>query len=454
MGQYNGGVALDYRHGVTVKNLVVRDTYRGFDLTFADDNTIVGNTVINSAKAIYFWWSWRNNVTNNTITQAEYAIEFFLSPNYWSQDNIVTNNVVTDSEIGISLMESNNTFADNTISTSTIGISVSGYQNVFRNNTINIEGIGFRGTGFDSIVDETNLVNGKLIIYWVGQQDKTVPSDTGQVFLSNCKNVTAQNLNVTGITLSSSTDCMIAGNTITGGRSGIQMICSSNNFVTGNVVVDNWFGLEVTSCENNEIVGNNLSNNSYYGVLLTKSHYNTIKQNVVADNGFRKDFKSIPFEDYSSEIFGVKLLHSCNNLFVQNNVTGNNQYGIRVLGTQHDNIIYCNNFIDNKVTGLQVSMLGASANTIANHSIWDNGTVGNYWSDYLTRYPNASEIDGTGVGDTPFYINPNNIDNYPLMEPATIPEFPTWIILPIFVTATLSGLVVKKKLASYSKERS
>jgi hypothetical protein len=106
------------------------------------------------------------------------------------------------------------------------------------------------------------------------------------------------------------------------------------------------------------------------------------------------------------------------------------------------------------VTGLQVSMLGASANTIANHSIWDNGTVGNYWSDYLTRYPNASEIDGTGVGDTPFYINPNNIDNYPLMEPATIPEFPTWIILPIFVTATLSGLVVKKKLASYSKERS
>ena len=77
--------------------------------------------------------------------------------------------MVTDSEIGISLMESNNTFADNTISTSTIGISVSGYQNVFRNNTINIEGIGFRGTGFDSIVDETNLVNGKLIIYWVGQ---------------------------------------------------------------------------------------------------------------------------------------------------------------------------------------------------------------------------------------------------------------------------------------------
>ena len=216
----------------------------------------------------------------------------------------------------------------------------------------------------------------------------------------------------------------------------------------------NWFGLEITNCENNKIIGNNFSNNSYYGVLLTNSYYNTIKQNVVADNGFGKEFESIPFEDYSGDIFGVKLLNSGNNLFVENNVLGNNRFTIRVLGSQHDNAIYGNNFIDNKVTGLQVSMLGASANTIANPSRWDNGTAGNYWSDYLTRYPNASEIDDTGVGDTPFYINPNNIDNYPLMEPAKIPEFPTWIILPIFVTATISGLVAKKKLTSHSKEQS
>jgi len=451
--QYNGGVTLDYRHGVTVKNLIVRDTYRAFDLTFADDNTIVGNTIINSGRAIYFWWSWRNNVTNNTITRADYAIEFFLSPNYWSQNNIIIKNTVTDSTIGISLMESNNTFTDNTINTSTIGVSISGHRNVFRNNKINSEGISFRDTGFDNDVDESNRVNGKPIIYWIGQQDKTVSEDAAYVFLSNCKNVTAQNLNVKGITLASSTDCMIAGNTINGGRSGIQMIDSSNNTVIGNMVVYNWFGLEITSCENNKIIGNNFSNNSYYGILLTNSYYNTIKQNVVADNGFEKEVESIPFETYSEDIFGVKLLNSGNNLFVENNVTGNNQFGIRVLGTQHDNAIYGNNFIDNKVTGLQVSMLGASANTIANPSRWDNGTVGNYWSDYLTRYPNASEIDGTGRGDTPFYINPTNIDNYPLMEPATIPEFPTWIILPILVTATLSGLVAKKKLASHSKEQ-
>jgi len=48
---------------------------------------------------------------------------------------------------------------------------------------------------------------------------------------------------------------------------------------------------------------------------------------------------------------------------------------------------------------------------------WDNGSIGNYWSDYLEKHPNASEIGNTGVGDTPYVIDANNVDNYPLMVP-------------------------------------
>jgi len=83
---------------------------------------------------------------------------------------------------------------------------------------------------------------------------------------------------------------------------------------------------------------------------------------------------------------------------------------------------------------------------VANPSIWDNGTSGNYWSDYLTRYPNASEIGNTGVGDTPFYINENNIDHYPLMEPFIIPEFPSWAILPLLLIVTFVAIICKKRL--------
>jgi hypothetical protein len=48
---------------------------------------------------------------------------------------------------------------------------------------------------------------------------------------------------------------------------------------------------------------------------------------------------------------------------------------------------------------------------------WDNGSVGNYWADYLTKYPNATEIAGTGVGDTPYVLDANNVDHYPLTAP-------------------------------------
>ena len=69
---------------------------------------------------------------------------------------------------------------------------------------------------------------------------------------------------------------------------------------------------------------------------------------------------------------------------------------------------------------------------------WDNGSIGNYWSDYLSRYPNATEIDHSGIGDTPYAIIDSTtysddyangtaitgtailgtaIDRYPLMVP-------------------------------------
>lgn len=57
-------------------------------------------------------------------------------------------------------------------------------------------------------------------------------------------------------------------------------------------------------------------------------------------------------------------------------------------------------------------------------NFWDNGSVGNYWTDYLSRYPDASEIGGTGIADVPYVIDGDNIDGYPFMQPVTITEEP------------------------------
>jgi len=362
----------------------------------------------------------------------------------------------------LSLVESNNTISDNILNCSAIGVSLKGSQNVFRNNTINCSGIGFKPYSFNNDIDTSNYVNGKPIIYWIGHRDETVPSDAGYVVLSNCENIKVQNLNANGFNMHSTTNSLIEENTFSGGQFGIQMVGCSNNTITGNTLVCNKYGLELDDCHYNEVVANNISSNSHYGLLLTNSHYNNMKQNQIVDNGFGKvpNDGGFPGERYSGESFGVKLLYSCNNRFTENNVADNGGWGIRILGTQHDNILYKNNFIDNgSGNGLQVSMLPPYANSsVADPSTWDNGAVGNYWSDYQSRYPNASEIGNTGIGDTPFYINDNNIDPYPLMEPMeiseipsknVIPEFPALLVLPLLLAVTLAAVTYKHKLTKH-----
>jgi parallel beta-helix repeat protein len=90
-----------------------------------------------------------------------------------------------------------------------------------------------------------------------------------------------------------------------------------------------------------------------------------------------------------------------------NNVT-NSETGIRFYSSS-GNTFYHNNLMNNTQ---QVESDG-SPNT------WDNGypSGGNYWSDYRTRYPSATEIDGSGIWNTPYVIDANNTDRYPLMSP-------------------------------------
>jgi parallel beta-helix repeat protein len=108
-----------------------------------------------------------------------------------------------------------------------------------------------------------------------------------------------------------------------------------------------------------------------------------------------------------------------------NNLTENtfsrNDCGVHLLGTSSplandarssmENQFYLNNFIDNS---MDVDLFSKFPNS------WNNGSMGNYWMDYTTRYPNASEIGQTGIGDIPYIID-GNIDNYPLMYPWGVP---------------------------------
>ena len=251
----------------------------------------------------------------------------------------------------------------------------------------------------------------------VGEDKKTTIIDGGNV--GTVVKITRDGVNVTGFTIRNSGNpiqlpfpfvpnvvagidlihnvryCNIVGNYMTNNENGIALrSISNNNIVSGNTITDNDFGILLyTSANNNIISGNNITDNSI-GIWVALSVYNNIIfGNNITDNGS-----------------GVLCHESFDNSIIGNTIK-NNERGIWLSRAGTPDIIYHNNFINNTVQALTGELIGT----------WDNGSEGNHWSDYEERYPNATEIDNSGIWDTPYVIYGNNQDNYPLIHPLVAP---------------------------------
>jgi parallel beta-helix repeat protein len=183
---------------------------------------------------------------------------------------------------------------------------------------------------------------------------------------------------------------------------GIVVMGSDNNKILENTITDNFRGLDLTSSENNSVSGNYITNNND-GIAL-ENIYNNIVKNVITNN---------------SDV-GIFLNGAGYNNIIGNNIT-NNKRGI-VVSLCYDNVIYHNNFVNN-VNHVE---------TDDSIDVWDDGEEGNYWDNYT-----GLDSDEDGVGDTPYIIDENNRDNYPLVESSRISEkelFPTLLAVAFSVT--------------------
>jgi len=118
---------------------------------------------------------------------------------------------------------------------------------------------------------------------------------------------------------------------------------------------------------------------------------------------------------------------------ITNNTISSNYYGMYIVYSLN-NMIFNNYFLNNTN---QAYITGAM-------NTWDNGypSGGNYWSDYEDRYPDAGEINESGLWDTPYVIDEYNVDNYPI-----VPEFPTGTsMLLILIVLTFATVIYKRRL--------
>lgn len=244
-------------------------------------------------------------------------------------------------------------------------------------------------------------------------------------------------------------------NTISGYFTGIGLGAANTNSIisNNNIVFSHSYGIECEGSNFNVIYRNIIRVTSGYGVFI-RGDNNNVKQNTITaasdgisiSGGFYNAISDNLVVNCSNA--GLRIDRDTNNTFSGNLVT-ETTYGVSIGDAAHNNTFYQNNFLNN------VQQVDAANVT----NFWDNGKEGNYWSDYLTKYANASEADSTGVGNTPYVIDSNNVDHYPLVKafnttrvsPAptltpspTVPEFPSWIILPLIVVGSLVYLAKRK----------
>ena len=409
------GIDLSDRNNVTVKNLRIEGFSGRCGISLLDtvNCNIIGNNLTDNLVGIQMAGSSsRNRIAENCVQNNSVGMEIYsIHP---GSDNVISENVVTNNHAGIQIKNFINTnISGNNITSNTWGLGLGlGSGSIARNNIMNDNTYGFRSFNVQAVnvdVDTSNTVNGKPIYYWVNQHNKTVPADACYVALIGCTNITVKNLNLAGnfegVFLGSTTNSTMTSNRISNNLNGISFDASSNNMVTGNTITNNEKGISLRlGSLNNSIYANVITANNETGIYIANSESNSIIGNNITNSG----------RGVYTEYCGVNIFHH-------------------------------NNFINNTQQWYDIAFTPWPIPLQFSVSIWDDGTEGNYWSDYEDKYPNATEVDSSGIWNTPYVLHESNQDNYPLMEPYIIPEFPSWAPLLLALTVLAFVLALYKK---------
>ncbi|MFW9949228.1 MAG: NosD domain-containing protein, partial [Candidatus Thorarchaeota archaeon] len=405
-------------------------------------NWISTNKLIHGGQqGINLWDSCNNNIINNELRDNGY---YGITVEYHSNNNEIINNTIENvSHGGIFLTSSS--------------------DSIVSNNTMLGCGIHFGSSTVVQLTSNTihsnNTANGKPIYYYISKNGLNALDfiNAGQIILVNCSNCNIEFYsfdNVTvGIQLLYTNQSNVLYNTAIRCTYGYYQEGGYDNLITQNQFSNNIAGIDLEDTDFNNVSYNIVSSNNNYGIWIgLYCNNNTIHDNTGASNGLggfyirmstnNKCYNNI----FSGSSRGIELLDADENFFTNNRISSV-QFGFLLqLGCEH------NQFSGNNITsayGSGIHLISSDFNEFTNNIIkscsgtgasvvsgvdnvfslnafllnyiqgqdsgtntqWTKNSLGNYWDDYT-----GNDTNSDGIGDTPYFIPPNGIDNRPLME--------------------------------------
>ncbi len=476
-------------------NTLIENDADGIYLHQSSNNIISDNYISNNSGGISVFQNSNMNIIsyNRILNHSKFAI----INHYYSNSNRFENNSCYDNNNGFIIRKAYNITFQNNLYTyryysrydwsghyCNVGFQIWDSEYIIiRNSTLRNGAIEIMGEHLEHwnshVIDDSNTINRKPVYYWKNRTGGNIPIDASQVILANCTDVTMSEIQITTnnithyfknvdscvianlnaiesnafnlvifngtqitiincemarkISVHQSDHVIIQRSTVI--EEGILIYTSDYNKIMNNTFIGK-IGVLLAWSNENQIFNNYCSDIIDSSIWLHESSYNTIGWNEIewADsNGIEV---AVDYEDPSESPTPSK--GGGKNTIVSNTISYGDWYAINLTNTT-DNLVYRNNLIENGESEMVNGIIFSQAYDSGNHNQWDNGDIGNRWSDWNRSDPYAIDGSAESFDYHPIYESeiPDNGDDNSIIEKSG-----DFSIIPVAVLGIIIGLLV------------